>query len=185
MFDIGWSEMAVVALIALLVIGPKELPNTMRMVGRWTRKARALTREFRSGFDEMVREAELEDVRKTVESAKAGDISKQVKDTIDPTGWVDKSLKDVEKTASSEAPAADLSTPSSDSVGGAETIGGSAISGSNGLASETKIAPAHSIPPKSDTPAPDTPTTDTSSSVAAPAKVAKEGDGDLSSKTTG
>ena len=49
MFDIGWSEMAVVALIALLVIGPKELPNTMRMVGRWTRKARALTREFRSG----------------------------------------------------------------------------------------------------------------------------------------
>jgi len=131
MFDIGWSEMAVVALVALLVIGPKELPNTLRMVGRWTRKARALTREFRSGFDEMIREAELEDVRKSVESAKSGTISKQIKDTIDPTGWVDKSLKDVEKTAT-----ADPAAPK-------PPAGGEGVT--KGFAAETKVAPAHSI----------------------------------------
>jgi sec-independent protein translocase protein TatB len=142
MFDIGWSEMAVVALIALLVIGPKELPNTMRMVGRWTRKARALTREFRSGFDEMVREAELEDVRKSVESAKSGNISKQVKDTIDPTGWVDKSLKDVEKTA-----VADPAAPSAQTPDAAKAAEGEAAAGANGLAGEAKVAPAHSIAP--------------------------------------
>ncbi|HMB75129.1 MAG TPA: Sec-independent protein translocase protein TatB [Kiloniellaceae bacterium] len=140
MFDIGWSEMAVVALVALLVIGPKELPNTMRMVGRWTRKARALTREFRSGFDEMVREAELEDVRKSVETAKSGSISKQVKDTIDPTGWVDKSLKDVEKTA-----VADPAAPEAPGAAEAKTT-----AGANGLATENKIAPAHSIAPSPD-----------------------------------
>ena len=128
MFDIGWSEMAVVALIALLVIGPKELPNTLRMVGRWTRKAKSLTREFRSGFDEMIREAELEDVRKTVEAAKSSTIEKSVKDAIDPTGWVDKSLKDAAKVAKADPPSDGSSskdppsgeTPSNETVSGTD-----------------------------------------------------------------
>ena len=49
MIDVGWSEMAVVALIALLILGPKELPQAMRMMARWVKKARAVSREFRSG----------------------------------------------------------------------------------------------------------------------------------------
>jgi len=168
MFDIGWSEMAVVALVALLVIGPKELPNTLRMLGRWTRKARALTREFRSGFDEMVREAELEDVRKSVDAAKSGTISKQVKDTIDPTGWVDKSLKDVEKTA-----VADPSAPVRDAGAAKKADAESKTPAANGLASETKIAPAHSISRPAGDPAP--------SAADAPAA----GDGELPKKTAG
>ena len=56
--------MAVIALIALIVIGPKELPQAMRAASKWVRKARALAREFQSGVDEMIREADLEDARK-------------------------------------------------------------------------------------------------------------------------
>jgi sec-independent protein translocase protein TatB len=61
--DIGWSEMAVIALLTLLVIGPKELPRVMRTVGHWLRKAQSLAREFQSGLDQMVQEAELEDAK--------------------------------------------------------------------------------------------------------------------------
>jgi sec-independent protein translocase protein TatB len=104
MFDIGWSEMAVVALIALLVIGPKELPHTMRTVGKWVRKARAITREFQSGFNDMIREAELEEAKKALDAGKKMDLGKTIKDTIDPTGSVDKELSDVEKEAAKEAP---------------------------------------------------------------------------------
>jgi sec-independent protein translocase protein TatB len=158
MFDIGWSEMAVVALIALLVIGPKELPNTLRMVGRWTRKAKSLTREFRSGFDEMIREAELEDVRKTVEAAKSSTIEKSVKDAIDPTGWVDKSLKDVDKVAKADPPSDDSSSKdpsSSETASGTdeqpagekdEQPAGEKME-ANIISHPTKVAPPDSLTP--------------------------------------
>ena len=64
MFDIGWTELMVIGVVALIVIGPKELPNALRTVGRYTGKARAMTRHLRSGFDEMMRQAELEEMEK-------------------------------------------------------------------------------------------------------------------------
>src|SRR5579875_1191949 len=54
----------VVALVALIVIGPKDLPKAMRVAGYWVGKARGIARQFRSGFDQMVREAELEEMEK-------------------------------------------------------------------------------------------------------------------------
>lgn len=65
MFDVAPTELLMVALVALLVIGPKDLPRVMRVVGKWVGKARGMARQFRSGFDAMVREAELEDMEKT------------------------------------------------------------------------------------------------------------------------
>jgi len=64
MFDIGYTELLLVAVVALLVIGPKELPKALRQLGRMTGKARAMTRHLRSGFDEMMRQAELEEMEK-------------------------------------------------------------------------------------------------------------------------
>ena len=64
MFDVAPTEFMLVALIALLVIGPKELPRLMRTIGGWVAKARGVARQFRSGFDEMVRESELADMEK-------------------------------------------------------------------------------------------------------------------------
>ena len=64
MFDVGYSELLLVAFVAIVVIGPKDLPKAMRFVGYWVGKARGVARQFRSGFDAMVREAELEEMEK-------------------------------------------------------------------------------------------------------------------------
>jgi sec-independent protein translocase protein TatB len=64
MFDIGYTELLVIAIVALVVIGPKDLPRVMRTVGQWMGRARGMARHFRSGIDTMMREAELEEMEK-------------------------------------------------------------------------------------------------------------------------
>lgn len=64
MFDIASGELLLVALVALLVIGPKDLPRVLRYVGQWVGKARQMASHFRSGIDEMVRQSELDDLEK-------------------------------------------------------------------------------------------------------------------------
>ena len=64
MFDVAPTEFRLLAFVALLVLGPKELPKLLRTVGNWVGKARAVARQFRSGFDEMVRESELAEMEK-------------------------------------------------------------------------------------------------------------------------
>ncbi len=64
MLDIAPTELLLVALVALIVIGPKDLPRVMRTVGQWVGRARGVARHFRSGFDEMVRQSELDEMEK-------------------------------------------------------------------------------------------------------------------------
>ena len=64
MFGVDSSEFLLIAIVALVVIGPKDLPKAMRVVGYWVGKARGVSRSFRQGFDNMVREAELEEMEK-------------------------------------------------------------------------------------------------------------------------
>ncbi len=64
MFDVAPTELLLVAFVALVVIGPKDLPRVMRVVGQWVGRARGMARHFRAGFDTMVREAELEEMEK-------------------------------------------------------------------------------------------------------------------------
>src|SRR3954468_2567585 len=64
MLDVAPQELLLVAIVALLVIGPKDLPKAMRFVGKWVGKARGVARQFRSGFDTMVRESELAEMEK-------------------------------------------------------------------------------------------------------------------------
>jgi sec-independent protein translocase protein TatB len=64
MFDVAPTELMLVVVVALVVIGPKDLPKAMRFVGKWVGKARAMARHFRSGLDTMMREAELEELEK-------------------------------------------------------------------------------------------------------------------------
>lgn len=64
MFDIGALELLVVVIVAIVVIGPKDMPQALRAAGRWIGKLRRVSAQFRSGFDAMVREAELEDMEK-------------------------------------------------------------------------------------------------------------------------
>lgn len=64
MFDIGSSELLLIAVVALIVIGPKDLPRVLNQIGKWIAKARAMTGHIRSGLETMAREAELEDMEK-------------------------------------------------------------------------------------------------------------------------
>lgn len=64
MFDIGASELLVIVIVAILVIGPKDMPVALRTAGRWIGKVRSVSNHFRSGLDAMIREAELEDMEK-------------------------------------------------------------------------------------------------------------------------
>ncbi|MBI3444510.1 MAG: twin-arginine translocase subunit TatB [Magnetospirillum sp.] len=102
MFDIGWDEMALIAVISLIVIGPKDLPVVLRQMGRMTRKARDMAADFHRGVDDMVRESELDDLKKQV--AKVSDVNllrQEVDKAIDPTGQMAKAM---------ELPALDLNS---------------------------------------------------------------------------
>src|ERR1700742_4634887 len=70
MFDIGWSEILVIAVVALVVIGPKELPGVLRMVGQWMGKARKMAAEFQGQFQEAMREAEMADLKKSFDEVR-------------------------------------------------------------------------------------------------------------------
>lgn len=86
MFDIGWQELFIAAMLALIVIGPKDLPRAIRTLRNAIRKLREMARDFQSGVDDMVREAELDDVRNQINRASSLDPKKSITETIDPTG---------------------------------------------------------------------------------------------------
>src|ERR1700744_460963 len=70
MFDVGWSEIAVIPVVALVAIGPKELPGVLRTVGQWMGKARKMAAEFQGQFQEAMREAEMADLKKSFDDIK-------------------------------------------------------------------------------------------------------------------
>jgi sec-independent protein translocase protein TatB len=70
MFDIGWSEFVLIAVVALIAIGPKELPGVLRTVGQWMGKARKMAAEFQSQFQEAMREAEMADLKKSFDDVR-------------------------------------------------------------------------------------------------------------------
>lgn len=95
--DIGWVELLIIAAVAIIVVGPKDLPRLMRILGQWLGKARSLAREFQRSFDDLVRESELDDLRKEVEELRALNPIDDIKKALDPTDELrdlDKSLKD-------------------------------------------------------------------------------------------
>jgi sec-independent protein translocase protein TatB len=87
MFDLGWDEMALIAVVALVVLGPKELPNALRTVSGLMKQARKLAGEFQSGMNEIIREAELEEAKKAVQDfSTKGAIASAIEKTVDPAG---------------------------------------------------------------------------------------------------
>src|SRR5881392_1438537 len=93
LFDIGWSELLLIGVVALVFIGPKDLPRALRVAGFWVRKARTLSREFQGSIDQMIREAELDEVRQDLKKATEFDLEKEIRNTVDPTGELGESIK--------------------------------------------------------------------------------------------
>lgn len=71
MFDLSWAHILILLFVALVVVGPKDLPRLMHIIGRWMGKARAMANEFRKSFDEMARQAELDELRKEIAALRA------------------------------------------------------------------------------------------------------------------
>ena len=112
MFDIGWSELVVIAVVALIAIGPKELPGVLRMVGQWMGKARKMAAEFQGQFQEAMREAEMADLKKSfdeVKEAATGFTSGNVMTSLEKDVGNALRIDDIDKPAASatEAPAID------------------------------------------------------------------------------
>jgi sec-independent protein translocase protein TatB len=109
MFDIGWGELVVIGIVALIVIGPKELPGVLRSAGQWMGKIRRMSAEFQGQFQEALREAEMADLRQ-----KAEDVKNSMTDfaNYDPLATTDLSSA----KASADAPPAPEAAPQAEAL---------------------------------------------------------------------
>jgi sec-independent protein translocase protein TatB len=124
MFDIGWSELVVIAVVALIVIGPKELPGVLRNVGHWMGKVRRMAGEFQSQFQEAMREAEMADLKKHADDLNS--VASSLSKPFDPTDYLGKLDAPSTDTAASTTPAgsadAAASAPDAAPVSSSEAV---------------------------------------------------------------
>jgi len=106
MFDIGWGELVVIGIVALIAIGPKELPTVLRSLGQWMGKIRRMANEFQGQFQEAMREAEMADLKK-----QADDLASTVSGfgNIDPLASTKKDIENAFDTLPVEKPAEPVS----------------------------------------------------------------------------
>lgn len=95
MFDIGWQELFIVGLVAIIVVGPKELPRVLRTVMLGIRKIRGMARDFQDSIDELAREADLDDMRKEIEDAATADFKDEINTIADPAREIEESVRDI------------------------------------------------------------------------------------------
>jgi len=108
MFDISWGKLVVIGVIALIVIGPKELPTVLRTVGQWMGKIRRMAGEFQGQFQEAMREAEMADLKKQFDETTSG--LKSAFDTTDIKNELEKMIQEPTGTTS-PSPSAPPSAP--------------------------------------------------------------------------
>jgi sec-independent protein translocase protein TatB len=120
LFDLSMTELMLIGVVALVVIGPKDLPKALRVAGYWIGKARTLSREFHSSVEQMIREAELDEVRQELKKATEIDLDKEFRQTIDPTGSLAESLKPPELPSPFEPEAPSAPSPETHSYSSTE-----------------------------------------------------------------
>jgi len=148
-FDIGWPELMLIGAVALVVIGPKDLPAALRVAGFWLRKARMLSREFQSSVEQMIRDAELDEMRQELKKATEFNIEHEFNKTIDPTGELAESIKPPEiPDFFDSAPAATASeTPRIEAPAETLTAETGAAAAAEAEADDTPVLPGLDLPP--------------------------------------
>jgi sec-independent protein translocase protein TatB len=139
MFDIGWSELLVIGVVALIAIGPKELPGVLRMVGQWMGKARRMAAEFQGQFQEAMREAEMADLKKSFEEVR------EAASSFSPTGMISSLQRDVDKALDIEG----VDKPSGTTAAAGDTSDTTAAAGTS--SSEPVVTPTSPEPPRPET----------------------------------
>ena len=155
MFEIGWGELLIIGIVALIAIGPKELPGVLRTLGQWMSKLRRMASEFQSQFHEAMREAELADLKKQVD-----DMTSQAQGyaNFDPVSEVRRELESTQQQIESamvEKPAAETTSPpvaaQANAAPGGDEAGATAGSDAAALsAAEAERASIGSDPAKPD-----------------------------------
>ncbi|MBC2885013.1 twin-arginine translocase subunit TatB [Ochrobactrum sp. CM-21-5] len=116
MLDIGWSELLVIAIVMIVVVGPKDLPKMLRAFGKATARMRTTANEFRSQFNEALKEAELEDVKNIIDETRKLDPRSKLTQVFDPIRSAGEDLRSGLQSTTSMSPAApdkvaEVSTP--------------------------------------------------------------------------
>jgi len=110
--DLSWAHMLLVLVVALVVVGPKDLPKLMHTMGRWAGKARAMADQFRKSFDEMARQSELDELRKEIEELRnqrpLSDVEQELMKPLPPEHVV---LADMPNTAQPVVPPYEIPEP--------------------------------------------------------------------------
>ena len=147
MFDFSWGELLLIGIVALVAIGPKELPGVLRTLGQWTAKLRRMAAEFQNQFQEAMREAEMADLKKQVD-----EVTSQAKSyaNFDPVGDVRRELESTQhqiERAITEKPAVEASNPvsTSDAVD-APTVTPAGSEPAVAASSDADAAPAAAAP---------------------------------------
>ncbi|WOC17227.1 Sec-independent protein translocase protein TatB [Pseudochrobactrum sp. MP213Fo] len=173
MFDIGWSELLVIAVVMIVIVGPKDLPKMLRAFGKATAKLRSTASEFRTHFDEALREAELDDVKKTIDDVKKYNPRKTVTDLFEP---VRSAGDDLRNSLSNATPKPDETPVAMDTP-----LDLSEMKEEEGKPAEA-VKPAAIAPGKPAAPAPDSKTAPASGKDSAPAPVKKTAKAPAASK---
>ena len=156
MFDLGWSELLIIVVVALIVIGPKDLPIAIRAVGKWVNKAKGLARDFQDSMAELAKEAELDKVKQEIDAFTRFDPAEELKQAagieddmakiLPPEQEFDENFEPIRRRSSAPpTPSMPSSSPTPPQVDPALAMGPTA----------PRLAPVH-VPPTPDaaTPAP-------------------------------
>jgi sec-independent protein translocase protein TatB len=149
MFDIGWSEFVVIAVVALIAIGPKELPGVLRMVGQWMGKARKMAAEFQGQFQEAMREAEMADLKKSfdeVKEAATGFASGNIMTSLEKDVGNALRIDDIDKPAAAAADTPAIDPPATPTTPATSNVDAPAMSKVDTPAMSKVDAPEAPIP---------------------------------------
>ncbi len=143
MLDISWTEFLLIGVVALIVIGPKELPAVLRTLGQWTRKVRSMAADFQNQFQEAMREAEMADLKKDIDDITTGiksfDPLKDVRADVEAAG------KDIQSSLE-KTPAPVTSATESAQTASAQTAAATEVAAPVSLPSEPAPPPAAELP---------------------------------------
>ncbi|QKC96541.1 Sec-independent protein translocase protein TatB [Mesorhizobium sp. NZP2298] len=146
MFEVGWTEMLVIAIVMIVVVGPKDLPNMLRTFGRTTAKLRAMAADFQKQFNEALKEAELDDVKKSVDELRGLSPVAEIKKQLNPFEQAAADVRAGVDAAMKPKPAVDPATPAASTPQPAEPLknGATEMPGVNaaGAAAPTPVFPA-------------------------------------------
>ncbi|MCK8780936.1 Sec-independent protein translocase protein TatB [Rhizobium sp. NTR19] len=146
MLDIGWSELLVIAIILIVVVGPKDLPPMLRAFGKMTANLRKMAGEFRTQFDEALREADLDEVKSTLTDVQKLNPTNALRDAINPLRQMGQEIKsDLQRATQLPSQTTAEPAKSADAIGSGETVS-AATDETPVVASDTQSAATQTSP---------------------------------------